>query len=96
LRRIERDCIPGLVEVLQTEGVEGVRYALWDMIGWHAKYDPCVWRSRATDEQKREGWEMRVRMDKIICKVLNEAHERQLEETMKALEDGPEKFYESG
>jgi hypothetical protein len=95
LEEIERDCIPGLVEVLQTEGVEGARYAIWDMTGWHRDYDPCVWRSRATEAQKREGWEMWVRMDKIICKVLNEAHERQLEETMKALEDGPEKFYGS-
>lgn len=55
LEEIERDCLPGLVEVLQTEGVEGVRYALWDMTGWHRNYDPCVWRSRTTAEQKREG-----------------------------------------
>ncbi len=33
LEEIERTCIPGLVEVLRTEGVEGVRYALWDMTG---------------------------------------------------------------
>jgi hypothetical protein len=26
--KIERDCVPGLVEVLRTEVVEGVRYAL--------------------------------------------------------------------
>ena len=32
LADIERDCIPGLVEVMRTEGVDGVRYALWDMI----------------------------------------------------------------
>lgn len=31
LEEIERTCMPGLVEVLRTEGVEGVRYALWDM-----------------------------------------------------------------
>lgn len=31
LDEIERDCIPALVEILRTEGVEGVRYALWDM-----------------------------------------------------------------
>ena len=35
LADIERDCIPGLMEVLRTEGVEGVRYALWDMTRWH-------------------------------------------------------------
>ena len=34
-------------------------------------------------------------MDKILCSVLREAHERQVEETMGALEDGPERFYGS-
>lgn len=29
LEEIERDCVPGLVEVLSVEGIEGVRYALW-------------------------------------------------------------------
>lgn len=24
------------------EEIEGVRYALWDMAGWHRNYDPCV------------------------------------------------------
>ena len=38
---------------------------------------------------------MWVRMDKIMCAVLREAHERQLEETMDALEDGAGRFYES-
>lgn len=38
---------------------------------------------------------MWVRMDKIMCAVLKEAHERQIEETMDALSDGPERFYES-
>lgn len=55
LDEIERDCIRGLVEVLRMEGIEGVRYALWDMTEWHIKYDPCIWRSRATEEQKRVG-----------------------------------------
>jgi hypothetical protein len=95
LEEIERTCVPGLVEVLRQEGVEGVRYALWDMTGWHRDYDPCVWRSRATDEQKRVGWEMWVRMEKIIATVLDEAHKRQVEEAMDALEEGPESFYRS-
>ncbi len=30
-----------------------------------------------------------------MCAVLREAYERQVEETMDALEDGPEGFYES-
>ena len=94
LAHIERDCIPGLVEVLRTEGVEGVRYALWDMTRWHERYDPCVWRSRATEKQRCIGWEMRVRMEKIIAAVLDEAHNQQVEEAMDALERGPERFYE--
>ncbi len=64
LEEIERDCIPGLVQVLREESPEAVRYFLWDMTGWHRDYDPCLWRNRATDEQKRAGWEMWVRMDK--------------------------------
>ena len=38
---------------------------------------------------------MWVRMDKIMCAVLREAHERQVEETMDVLEDGPEGQYRS-
>ena len=87
--------MPGLLKVLCTEGIDGVRYALWDMTGWHRDYDPCVWRSRATDKQKRVGWESWVRMGKIIAAVLREAHERQMEEVMDALEEGPESFYRS-
>lgn len=50
LGEIERDCIPGFVEVLRAEGVEGVRYALWEMTHWHEHYDPYPWRSRASEE----------------------------------------------
>ena len=71
LEEIERDCIPGLVEVLHTEGIEGVRYALWDMTRWYEPYDSCIWRSRATEEQKQVGWERWVRMEKIIATVLD-------------------------
>jgi hypothetical protein len=52
-------------------------------------------RSRATAEQKRIGWEMAVRIEKILCTVLHEAHERQLEETMDTLSEGPEGVYKS-
>ena len=94
LDEIERTCVPGLVEVvLRTEGIEGVRYAPWDMTGWHRDYDPCIWRSRADEERKRVGWEMWVRMEKIIATVLREAYERQVEEAMEALGEGPEGFY---
>ena len=95
LEEVERECIPGLVRVLKEEGLEAVRYFLRDVTGWHADYDPCIWRNRATDEQKRIGWEMWVRMDKIMCAVLREGNERQIEETMDALSDGPERFHKS-
>ena len=95
LEEIERECLPGLVQVLREQGLEAVRYFLWDMPGWHRDYDPCVWRHRADEERKRVGWEMWVRMGRIMCAVLREAHERQVEETMGALEDGPEGFYKS-
>ena len=52
-------------------------------------------RNRATEEQKRIGWEMAVRIEKILCAVLDEAHERQVEEMMETLSEGPEDFYKS-
>lgn len=93
LEEVEHHCVPGLVEVLRIEGIEGVRLALWEMTHWHERYDPCVWRNRATEEQKRIGWELWVRMEKIICTVLNEAHEEQMGEMMDTFEEGPESFY---
>jgi hypothetical protein len=39
---------------------------------------PPAWRSRATAEQKREGWEMAVRIEKIIATVLDEAQLRMM------------------
>ena len=38
---------------------------------------------------------MWVRMEKIIATVLHEAHERQIEEAMEALGEGPEGFTEA-
>jgi hypothetical protein len=75
------------------EGLEAVRYALRDATGWHRDYSPPAWRNRATAEQKRKGWEMAVRIEKILCAVLDEAHERQVEETPETLSEGPEEFY---
>ncbi len=40
LGEIERTGVPGLVEVLRQEGIDAVRYALWDAIGWHRDYGP--------------------------------------------------------
>ena len=37
---------------------------------------------------------MAVRIEKILCTVLHESHERQVEETMDTLAEGPEsEFY---
>jgi thymidylate synthase ThyX len=52
--------------------------------------------NRATAEQKRIGWEMAVRIEKIHCTVIREAHKRQVEETMQTLHEGPEGFYGQG
>ena len=38
---------------------------------------------------------MAVRIEKIIATVLDEAHERQVEEAMDTLSEGPEDFYKS-
>ena len=43
----------------------------------------------------RRGLGSWVRMEKIIATVLHEAHRRQVEEAMDAIEEGPEKFYGS-
>jgi hypothetical protein len=95
LEEIERECLLDLVRVLRKEGLEAIRYTLWDMTKWHRDYDPCVWRDRATEEHNRQGWEKWVRMDRIMCAVPRGAHERQAEEAMGALEDGPGRFYKS-
>ncbi|MDQ4000860.1 MAG: hypothetical protein M3283_07650 [Actinomycetota bacterium] len=46
------------------------------------------WRNRATEEQKRIGWETAVRIEKLLCPVLHEAHEQQVEETTNTLAEG--------
>jgi hypothetical protein len=93
LEEIEREGILGLIEVLREEGLDAVRYVLWDATGWHRDYSPPAWRHRATEEQKRRGWEMAVRIEKILCTVLDEAHKRQVKETTETLSEGPEEFY---
>ena len=52
-----------------------------------------AWGIRATAEQKRKGWEMAVKIEKIHCTVLQEVHKRQVDETMETLAEGPEGFY---
>jgi hypothetical protein len=44
LEEIEREGIPGLVEVLREEGLEAVRCVLWDATGWQRDYiAPAEW-----------------------------------------------------
>ncbi len=38
---------------------------------------------------------MAVRIEKILCTVLDEAQKRQVEETMETFSEGPEEFYRS-
>ncbi len=92
LGEIEEIGVPGLVEVLREEGIDAVRYLLWDASGWHYDYSPSAWHDWAAEEQKRIGWEMAVRVEKIICTVLHGANRRQIEETMETLAGGPEGF----
>ena len=49
---------------------------MWEATCWHCDYRPPVWRNQATAEQKHKGWAMAVRIEKIICTVLHEAHGR--------------------
>jgi hypothetical protein len=93
LEDLEWTSIPGLVEVLREEGIDPVMYAVWGAIGWHRGYSSPAWRNQATAEQDRRGWETAVRIEKIICTVLHEAHERQIEETMATLSGRPDGFY---
>lgn len=94
LKEIERDGLPGLKEVLCQEGLEAVRYVLWDATGWHNEYAlTLALKGGATEEQKRKGWEMFVRMEKILVTVLHEVLKQQAEETIDALSEGPEGFY---
>lgn len=78
--------IPGLLEVPREEGIVGMRYALWDVSGWHRDYSPPVWRNRAAE--KPTGW--RIGSGKIMATVLREARERQVEEAMESLGQVPE------
>ena len=57
---------------------------------------PALWYQEynsSAEEQKRKGWEMAVRIEKILCTVLDEAHKRQVEEAMETLVEGAERFY---
>ena len=85
---IERGRVPGLAEVLCTEGV---RYGLWDMTGRHRDHDPCPRRNPVHEEQERLG--RRARTETAVAAVLGKAHERRAKGAMDALGKGPGGFH---
>jgi hypothetical protein len=94
LEEIERHGVSGLAEVLRLEGLDAVRYILWDATGWHEDYAVALAQEgKATKEQQRNGWEIFVFIEKILVTVLNEALKQQAQETMEVLSEGPENFY---
>ena len=94
LEEIETHGLPGLAEVLRQEGLEAVRYVLWDATGWHEDYAVALaQKSNATKEQQRKGWEMFVFIEKILVTVLHEVLKQQAQETIVACSEGPEAFY---
>jgi len=95
LRQIEENSLTGLVELLHNEGLDAVRCVLWDIISWQCDFSLHAWKTWSAHEQKRLTWEAAVRIERILVRVLHEAHERQTEETLDALVAGPEEFYGS-
>jgi hypothetical protein len=65
-----------------------VRYALRDPTDWRKVRSPFAQRNRATEEQKRKGWEMAVRIELILYTLLNESHKRQVQEVIDTLQEG--------
>lgn len=95
LEEIERDGLPGLAEVLRQEGLNAARFVLWDLTGWHKEYALALALSnRVTGEQKRQGWEVFVRTEKVLATVLHEVLRQQIQETTEAFSEGPEGFYD--
>jgi hypothetical protein len=92
LEEIERNGLPGLVKMLCEEGLEEVRFVLWDLAGWREGYALAL-GTEATLEQKRWEWETFVRTEKILVKVLHAALKQQAEETIDAVSGGPEGLY---
>jgi len=44
---------------------------------WHVGYDPYIWQSRATEEQTTAGWEMVVRIEKIVAVLQHDGYNQQ-------------------
>jgi hypothetical protein len=63
--------------------------------GVASRLRPSAWRHSATAEQKQIGWELAVRIEKILCTILDEALKQQVEEATETLSEGPEGFYRS-
>ncbi len=96
IEEIEKNHTPGLREILIEDGLEAVKFAMWADTGWHETHDPYVLGDRATEEKKRESWELSLRMKKIMATVLHAEYERMIEEIRQYEHDGPEVFHREG
>jgi hypothetical protein len=47
---------PRPLEVLREEGIDAVRYILWDATDWHRDYSSPAWRNRATKRKFLTPW----------------------------------------
>jgi hypothetical protein len=66
LEEIKGEGLSNLVEVLREEGLDAVWHVLWNATGCHREHGPPAQRNRTTEEKKRVGWEMAVRIEKIL------------------------------
>jgi hypothetical protein len=62
LAEIERYGLPGLEEVLRQEGLEAVRYVLWDLTGWHIDYAHALSEKGEATEEHKKRWP-----DPVFC-----------------------------
>ena len=93
LDKIALNKTPVIREILRQDGFEAVKFYLWEATGWHEDFDPYVLGDDAPDEQKIMGWEMALKIKKIISKALYEEHKQQEEAIHRLTFEGPETFY---
>jgi hypothetical protein len=93
IEEIEKEWIPALRNLLRWELLDEFKFTLWGLSGWHEDYDPYIVDEEATEEQKKEGWEMAIRMKKIMARVMYEEYDRLIQEIELYESEGPEVFY---
>ena len=60
---------------------------------WHRDYSPSAWRSRATEDQKRIGWEMTVRIEKSFARYFTRRTSNRLRRRLTPFTEGLEGLY---